>query len=268
MPPDLRPPLSLDLSRYASAKQPRHTDPLLQISLVLRGHLVERVGGATEQAGPLSLVIKSPDVEHADEYGPDGVLILRLGVRPDAMRGLVDDKTRLPAWRWCHASLSLEPMLRLLCRTGSESVPLRPDDAEVADLLATLTGVADGTKRGTPPAWLERVRQQLADERGTARVSAIARAAGVHPVYLARCFRRWYGCSVSEHLAHLRLRRATELLACPGNTLSRIAYGAGFSDQAHFGNRFREATGFSPGRFRALVRAAEQRGVARLTTAA
>lgn len=266
--PDLTPPLSLDLSRYASAKQPRHTDSLLQISLVLRGHLEERVGRVTEHAGPLSLVVKRPGVEHANEYGPDGVLILRVGVRPDCIAGLVDDGARLPEWCWWHASLPFEPMLRLLHRANQQSVPLRQDDAEVADLLATLTGRAHVAPTGTPPGWLERVREQLADEAGGVRVSEIARAAGVHPVHLARCFRRWYGCSVSEHLAHLRLRRATELLARPRDTLSRIAHGAGFSDEAHFGNRFRKATGLSPGRFRALVRAADRLGVERLTTAA
>ena len=262
------PPLALDLSRYSPASQPKHADSILQISLVLRGHLMERVGRTTEQAGPLSLVVKFPGVEHANEYGPDGVLILRNGVRPDFMTGLVDDVARLPAWRWWHGSLRLEPMVRLLQRAGQARVTLHPDDAELVDLLAFLTGAALRTGRGTPPAWLEQVRERLADETGPTRVGEIARSAGVHPVYLARCFRRWYGCSVTEHLAHLRLRRATALLRHPGLTLSRIAHRAGFSDQAHFGNRFREATGLSHGRFRALVRSAERGAATVLSTAA
>ena len=105
---------------------------------------------------------------------------------------------------------------------------------------------------GAAPAWLQRVRERL-DEEDAVRVGAAARDAGVHPVYLARCFRRWYGCSVAGYLQRVRLRRSATLMHRGAYTLGRVAHEAGFADQAHFGHRFREATGLTPGRFRALA---------------
>ena len=42
-------------------------------------------------------------------------------------------------------------------------------------------------------------------------------------------------------------------LAQTGDSLAAIAYDTGFSDQAHFTRRFKEATGTSPGAYRRLL---------------
>lgn len=257
-------PLSLQLTRYAAARQPRHADPGLQISLVLRGRLVERAGGGEERAGPLSLVVKAPGVEHADEYGPD-VLIFRLAAEAESLVTLVDDVTVLPEWRWCHASLAVRPMVRLLQRFEAGVSLAGTDDPDVVELLAAVTPAV--RRPGMPPAWLARVREQLDDEDGATRVGAIASGAGVHPVYLARCFRAWYGTSVAGYLGRARLQRAMGCLQRSDLTLSRVAHLAGFSDQAHFGNRFREATGLNPGRFRMLINALVGRGATPISAA-
>jgi AraC family transcriptional regulator len=73
----------------------------------------------------------------------------------------------------------------------------------------------------------------------------VAREVGVHPVYLARVFRRRHGCSVSEYMRALRLAEAGRL-GLQGAPLAQAAYAAGFADQAHFSRRFSAAFGFSP----------------------
>jgi AraC family transcriptional regulator len=67
----------------------------------------------------------------------------------------------------------------------------------------------------------------------------------VHPVYLARVFRRRHGCSVSEYLRALRLEEAGRLVL-QGAPLAQAAYAAGFADQAHFTRCFAAAFGFTP----------------------
>jgi AraC family transcriptional regulator len=84
----------------------------------------------------------------------------------------------------------------------------------------------------------------------------LAQSVGVHPVTLARAFRRAFGCTVGEYVRSLRIDRATHQLAQTELSLAEIALEAGFSDQSHFSNLFRRHTGFSPFRFRQVVRSA------------
>jgi AraC family transcriptional regulator len=77
---------------------------------------------------------------------------------------------------------------------------------------------------------------------------------GVHPVTLARAFRRAFGCTVGEYVRRLRIERAARQLADSDLSLAEIALGAGFSDQSHFSNLFRRHTGLSPFQFRRAIR--------------
>ena len=78
--------------------------------------------------------------------------------------------------------------------------------------------------------------------------------AGVHPVHLARTFRREYGVTVGEYARALRLDWAQALLSDPDLSLAEVAAGAGFADQSHFTRAFRAYAGVTPGRYRELLR--------------
>jgi AraC family transcriptional regulator len=86
------------------------------------------------------------------------------------------------------------------------------------------------------------------------QVADVARRAGVHPVYLARCVRRWYRTGVAEELRRLRVRSAAAGLAESSRTVSDLAHDNGFADEAHLCRTFRRATGIPPGAFRSLLR--------------
>lgn len=100
------------------------------------------------------------------------------------------------------------------------------------------------------PAWLERVVARLHDEldRGFT-LDDLAREADVHPVHLARTFRRVQGESISAHLRRLRIEKACSLLRCDYASLADVAQQLGFADQSHFTRTFRRVTGTTPSRF-------------------
>jgi AraC-like DNA-binding protein len=101
------------------------------------------------------------------------------------------------------------------------------------------------------PRWLEEARDRIHTELACRpSLSGLAESVGVHPVTLARGFRQTFGCTVGEYVRNLRIERATLQLAETELSLAEIALGAGFSDQSHFSNLFRQHTGFSPSRFR------------------
>jgi AraC family transcriptional regulator len=100
-----------------------------------------------------------------------------------------------------------------------------------------------------PPRWLEQARSIVRDDTN-AGVCQIADRVGVHRVHLARAFRDHYGASVSVYARQVRLARAQRLLCTTHLPLSRVAFEAGFADQAHLTRVLRRATGTTPGTLR------------------
>ena len=249
--------LRFELSAYRPDQHHRpHAHAELQISLVLRGGLCESVAGRVECGGPLSVVVKDPGLVHADDYRHDGALIARLSSPATELRDLVEHPGRAGAWRWTHDPAVATPFLRLIVRgtNGEHSFPT--DDGDVLDLLAAHSARAARAPSGAPPAWLRTVIAAIDFAWFPAlRSRDLARSAGVHPVYLARCVRRWYGVSLGDLLRRARLRHAARAVAAGATTVSAVAHAHGFSDEAHLCRAFAQATGFAPGRFRRLVQA-------------
>lgn len=84
---------------------------------------------------------------------------------------------------------------------------------------------------------------------------SIAEKLGTNEKYVFYTIRRYYGMSISEYIANLRLAYARELLARPsGNlTIEQVAFEAGFGNRATFHRLFRERNGMTPNEFRQLV---------------
>jgi len=124
--------------------------------------------------------------------------------------------------------------------------------------LELLDAVCRGPRENrAEPSWLARVVERLRDDApARPSVSSLAAEAGVHPVHLARVFRRHRGETIASYVRRVRVQRAARLLAGrdpgSGNTAS-IAAAAGFADQSHMSRAFRRVAGTTP----ALVRTFE-----------
>lgn len=104
------------------------------------------------------------------------------------------------------------------------------------------------------PQWLEKVRKILEQRFAEpCKVSEIAAEAGVHPVHLAREFRKHYGSSVGEYLRKIRIEYACRELMDSNEAVTNIAFAAGFADQSHFSRTFKRLCGTTPGKYRASV---------------
>jgi AraC family transcriptional regulator len=96
------------------------------------------------------------------------------------------------------------------------------------------------------PLWLRSAEAFLrARFRESVSLKDAAREVGVHPVHLARVFRRRHGCPVSKYLRNLRLVEASRLVM-DGASLAQASLAAGFADQPHFSRSFAAAVGLSP----------------------
>jgi AraC family transcriptional regulator len=239
--------------------QPRHAHAETTVTIVIGGSLRERVGCVEEIARPLSIVVKPGGTEHADEFGCEGTRTVQIALTDAEASNAAAWERTLRVWRWTHGGPGVRSFLalaRLLRSADSVCGGERADEIEWAahDVLAAVGRHAGASDARTPPRWLQIVREEL-DGAGRAppRVRVLAASAGVHPVYLARQFRRFYGCSVTEYLKQRRLQRTADLMTSNDDPLSLVSYTAGFADQAHMCRVFRAATGVTPGAFRALA---------------
>lgn len=110
---------------------------------------------------------------------------------------------------------------------------------------------ADHRRPGDLPGWMTRAIEFVhAHFRERLRIPDVARAAGVHPAHLAETFRRIHKMPLGEYIRTLRVRWAADALAHTEESISRIAFRAGFADQAHLTRVFKSQTGSTPGRYR------------------
>jgi len=77
---------------------------------------------------------------------------------------------------------------------------------------------------------------------------------GIHPVHLAREFRRHYQCTIGEYVRRLKVEYACLQISVSEASLHQIALAAGFFDQSHFARTFKQIMGVTPGNYRRFYR--------------
>lgn len=224
------------------------------ICYVLGGAFAERSGHRTLRCTTGTLKVTPAGEPHANEFDSGDARGLMIEVASG----------RLAALR-PHAEVLDEPFqaaggqLVTLARRIRRELQETDGAASLAleGLLLELIAEAQRSQArdpAEPRPWLARAREILHDtptERHT--LTAIAEAVDVHPVTLARAFRRTFGCSVGQYLRRLRLEEASRLLLATDRSITEVALATGYSDQSHFSNAFRRHTGVPPGRYRTMA---------------
>jgi len=230
-----------------------HSHGLDHLSMIVSGTVIETVHGRREVAGPLSVVFKAAGVVHANAFGPLGARLLQIRIPEAITEQTLDDDRALASWRWFRDPEVSAAFLRLALRPRAKETNAseNSDDAEMADLLALLSRRPALPPHGLPPRWLSELIDTIRlNPQLPGRVADIAGKAGVHPVYLARCVRRWYGHGVADELRRCRLARAVEAVALRGDSMSAVAHECGYADHPHFCRDMRQTIGVSPASLR------------------
>ena len=235
---------------------PPHAHEHAFVCLALEGSYGESyLRGRDVEYRPFTAVYHPPGEEHVTRMGPHGGRVVNIEVDATwlALRRALGPlpKTQI--------DLHGGPLVWLAARLHLELADGEPVDGERLEWLgAELVGSVDapageGTRDGNP-AWLPRVLARLHDDpRPPGSARALAEEAGVHPIHLARVFRRKFGESVAAYARRLRVQRACRLMSEPGRGLAEVALEAGFADQSHLTRDFRRVAGTTPARLRARL---------------
>ena len=236
-----------------------HAHPFFCLGLA--GSFVERFERRSWTARPATVFYHPAGAEHAEEFSRDGGRIFNIQLGQGWLARL-EDYDLDPPERQVHATGG--SMTRLAVgvlrefRTADTASDLAIDGLALALLAHAVRGgdrADDEAKgRGSRPGWLDRVEALLHDRADQPMdIAGIAAEVEIHPVHMARVFRRHHGCSPGEYLRRLRVRRACRLLADTGRSLAAIAYHTGYADQSHFTRHFKRAMGVTPGVYRRII---------------
>lgn len=225
--------------------------------IVLDGDFEEQFEGQTRAAGPGTVILRPEGERHSDRFGRGGGRCLNVELGPQwlgRVREAAGPLDRSSAYRSAAFAL-LGRRLHAELVTVDALSPLT-----VESLVLELFGDAAREERcrtESAPRWLLRAKERI-DDDATAPVTltALAAEAGVHPVHLATTFRRCFGRTVATYVRQVRVELACRQLLDTDAPLADIALTAGFSDQSHFGRRFKQALGVTPAVYRAAMRRA------------
>ena len=248
------PGLALSEALYPpNLRQPRHTHALASFSFVLAGRYVEtcRAQAHTRQAS--TLVFHPPQESHAVEYQAEPVRIL--SVQMDSKRlSYVRDRSIVFDSRVSGRTETIDWLGHRLYREfcHDDSVSALALEGLVFEILAEASRVNTVVK-GTAPRWLRQAEDFLHDNFSMSfSCDDVATSAGVHPVHLARVFRRKHGCTIGEYVRRLRLNFVAREIVTTMTPLGEIAIAAGFADQSHLTKTFKAHFGLTPSDYRKL----------------
>lgn len=237
---------------------PRHCHEMAYFSFPLSGSYVERYFRKQVRHCDSENVLYHPAGEaHSDAFDNRGGAIFSIELEPRWTSTLreyelqAEESLALP-----HRQISWLAWRAYQAFTDSNHRSALLLEATALELLYQLPWKHSVESESGTPRWLKDVVEILhAEFYQPFSLTAIAQRVGVHPVHLARAFRRCHGMTVGQYVRRLRVDYAMNALAGE-DSLSGIAGHAGFSDQSHLGRVFRAATGMTPCQFRLARRRA------------
>jgi AraC family transcriptional regulator len=243
---------------YAAGQRiPRHVHPHARFVLVKEGSLTELRAGESRTFGSSTLLFRAAEEPHAYVVSKSGATCLVADVddgwfvRARQHAELLTQSTSFRGGFILHLAHRLYGEFRL----RDEVSRLMIESLMLGILAEASRSVARQADRPAPD-WLVHARAVV--DRHFAEslpLAAVARRVGVHPVHLARSFRRVYQTTFGAYVRQTRIEFARMALAAPDASLSAIAAAAGFCDQSHFSRCFKRYTGLTPAEYRLALQA-------------
>lgn len=235
---------------------PKHSHANAHFCLLLQGQFTERCNNRTLECKPLSVSFLGAGEAHSDHFHSPNVRCFIIDVGPSWIEHAKEYGVRLYGSANYEGGLLSNLALRAhteFCK-GDKPSQLAIEGLGL-ELLAEASRHPKTKLDHSAPVWLVQAREMLHAHFSEALThTQIARSVGVHPVHLAREFRRHYRCTVGEYVRRLKVEYACLQLSASNVSLHEIALEAGFFDQSHFARTFKQIMGVTPANYRRFCR--------------
>lgn len=260
------PCLEIRLSRYNAVFFSKHVHDTFSLGLVERGwsSFYYRKGNHPVGAGEIA-VIPAGEVHACNPKTGAEWAYKMFHIDVEWMRQIASESlfmgSGLPLFSCCviRDDLLAELLLRMYGLIEIEATRL---EKECCLLMATSSfllrhsGAVERHKSSNEPRAVRLVREYIEDNYAESiSLRDLSEVAGVSAYHLLRVFKSSVGVPPHTYLIQKRLNRARGMLS-RGRSIIEVALESGFSDQSHFTNTFKRATGVTPRQFQmALHRA-------------
>ena len=237
----------------AHERLPPHVHDRATLAVMLEGCFDLSITHRVFSCEPGSAVTEPAEERHGNMLGSGGAHVVVIQPDPRALEGLGACGRFFDEVRHARRSPACGPAWRI---AGELHDPDSATPLAVEGLVLEMLALASRQDRWERPRrrvqpWLARARDELhARFRDPPRIRELARAAGVHPDYLARAFRVRFGVPIGSYVRRLRLDWAATRLEVAEEPIARIGLEAGFADQSHFTRAFKRYTGMTPAEYR------------------
>ena len=252
-----------------------HTHEFSELVVILGGTALHLTESEAYTIGAGDVFVLNGDTAHGFDQCA-GLKLCNIAYDPAEFLGTSRDLNRLPGY---HALFVLEPLYRQQHHFSSKLRLSLEKLLPVAELISTMerefTQQQPGYEALVAAHFMQLVvylSRQYSAQTGQSseallrlaevvahmeqhfdqplRLDDLAAQACLSPNQFLRVFRRAFALSPMQHLIHLRVARACELLRGTDWSISEIAYSVGFHDSNYFTRQFRRITGQTPGAFR------------------
>jgi AraC family transcriptional regulator len=247
----------LEFLQPAGYQIPKHAHSTPMLLFVLAGSASEHLRTRKYEQFASTVVFRPAEEEHSHSYGNCGVRCLAVELSSEIRLSAADISPRLNDYTQARDPLlfSLGLHLRREMQRTDTARSAAMEELLFAALLKLLK--AERPVGIAAPLWLRRAQEMIHDcflER--LKLSEIARSAGVHPIYLADSYRKFFGSSIGKTVRQLRLNHAIDQLTRTAKPITDVALETGFFDHAHFTNFVKLKMGLTPSELRKLTKSA------------
>ena len=228
---------------------PVHSHDSVGLAFTFKGAYEELYSGCTLTCGPGTLTYSPALRTHRNRFGPEKCICLTVDLLRSRLVGAEIDRVT--------KKLQKPFLVRNGQMWGTAAKMVREirmgDDCSYLAVTGLVTELLAFAVRDTRKEYVPRRRfvvatgDQLREEFARKHsLIDLARAAGVHPVYLATQFKQYYGITIGEFLRRRRVEVASDRLRHSDQEMADLAVECGFSSQSHFCRVFKAVTGTTP----------------------
>lgn len=240
----------------AGENLPKHLHVQDFFTLTLKGTYQENSKHTSHVCSPLTLAFNPAGAEHTVDIGGAPVRVFNIEMNPEWISRIGESHRTFQRPAYSIGGMPSRLALRLFKEYKAMDLfaELIMEGLLLEIIVHTLRSSKLTTNRKAP-AWLAKTRDLLHDSFcQNLTLKQIAENVGIHPVHLATCFRRHYGCTIGDYVRKLRIDFACAQIRNSNQPLTEIGVSAGFCDQSHFSRSFKNLIGMSPSEYRLTFR--------------